>query len=148
MKKILILLICFTCAQTCFSQKAIRVSRFDSQRINSDWQVDKEVFQSGDTLVFIFKNNYYYQMYCYTGTEFYDVYKIVKGKEILLADTTFRGYREPVQVMKGETVTVKKIITQPGNYVMKYPVFAVGDGAVVTRYRIDMAQKFDVEVKK
>ena len=109
------------------------------------WKPDKESFFSGDTLTFIFKNKRRSKLYCYTGADYYILYKIAGAKEMLIEDTTLRGMKEPVLLKRHEKIIVKKIITDPGSYAMRYDVFIEKERNQKTR--VTMEQHFDIKAK-
>ena len=124
-----------------FAQK---VRRRGDRVQSSEWKVDKKAFFSGDTLVFSFTNNFMPKIYCHRDAEFYTLYKLDKGNEVLVEDTALRSLKEPVELRKNEQLIIKKVISAPGRYVMKYPVYFDTDRAD-GKARLNMQQSFIVE---
>src|SRR5688572_5237187 len=98
MKKLLILTLVLYAAQS-FAQKT---RRKEDGGQGSEWKVDKEVFFSGDTLVLTFTNKFMPKIYCHRDAEFYTLYKLNKENEVLVEDTTLRGFKEPTELLKKE----------------------------------------------
>ena len=144
MKQLIIILSVIHISTQAFSQR--RRSSAGEAGV-TEWKVSKDVVTSGDTIVFTFTNNNYPKFYCYTGSEFYTLYKIVNKREVLAEDTTFRGLRKPVAFVTGDKLTVKKLITKPGSYVIEYPVFFDTNQPPGQKRRLDMKQYFTVEKK-
>ena len=69
------------------------------------------MFTKGDTLFFTLENKTYDKIDYYKDSDYYTLYMIVDGKEILMEDTTFRGLKKPITLSKNEKITIKKIIT-------------------------------------
>ncbi|MCW3085816.1 MAG: hypothetical protein JWP12_3182 [Bacteroidetes bacterium] len=139
MKKIIIIAIVLFFVQHSFGQ-------FRRERMpkTGKWKVDKEIFVSGDTLIFTFQNKRRIPLYCYTDADYYNVYKLVDEKEILTEDTTFRGIKEPVRLRYNEKIIVKKVVTDLGSYTLKYDVFIEQER---NKFRVAMQQRFTVEIK-
>lgn len=113
MKRICILLFVITLGQSGFSQKEGDVTR---------WELKRTEFVSGDTiqltLIIGRKNETYY----YTDPAWYKLYRIENGKHVPMEDTTKKGAGPPVILKRKDKVVIKKVIRQPGLYVLRYPV--------------------------
>ena len=143
MKKFILLIAILYISDQASAQKRRR----SSSETTTAWKVSNDVFTSGDTLIFTFTNTNYPKFYCYKGSEFYTLYKIINRKEILVEDTTFRGQVKPEAFLQGDKLIVKKLITQPGSYVIQYPLYYDTDRPAGQKRRLDMKQYFDVDKK-
>jgi hypothetical protein len=144
MKKTFVLLALVYFSSEAFSQKRRRGA---GERSNTEWKVNRDIVVSGDTVTFTFTNTSYPKFYCYRESEFYTLYRIENGAEVLAEDTLFRGVGKPVPFLQGDKLILKKQITKPGSYVIHYPVYFDTDRPVGGRRRLDMKQYFDVEKK-
>lgn len=146
MKKLLLIIIVLFFAEQSFSQYT-GSKRLRKSKKADEWQVDKKLFMSGDTLFLTLHNNTYPKIGYYKDPEFYTLYKIINGKEVLMEDTTFRGIKDPIALLLNETVIINKVIIKPGNYIMKYSIFIYSEGNKDQKICIQMEQKFDVKFK-
>lgn len=113
MKRIYILLLVVLISHAGFSQKDGNATR---------WELKQTEFVSGDTIqltLIIGKNN---ETYYYTDPTWYKLYRLENGKHVPMEDTLRKGAGPPVILKRKDKVVIKKVIWQPGLYVLRYPV--------------------------
>lgn len=146
MRVILIISLVILVSDSLLAQHVRRRKSSFAPSSSVDWVLDKDVIVSGDTVEFIFINNTDRTYSCHQGSEYFLLYRVDGDNEILLEDTIFRGFVAPASFARKDTRVVKKVIKEPGNYLLKYTLYYEIE-VPYAKGKMVMVQRFDVVMK-